>query len=342
VTDWSARSGFLPSLTATNRLKKLPNDGGDERPAPPEDLAMATVAKQIDTVLGPHFEIADRLALHYGRLYRMSNTLRTTVALPSTLGALMAFYGPPAISRLGFLIQLIILGGTLGIYVFDRRAEWHRRFLDYRFLAEHLRSSRTMALFGSTAALPRLPPHLAGGAGDWIAYRLRTTVRSLGLVSAKVDPNYLSAVRRSVDAEISGQINFYESRAGRYRKIGNTLQRLGLSLYALGILFVVIRSAMAIGADSNGEAYTVMAELALVLPSAAPVFFSLRSQAEYNRLSQRYASMATQLRRIQDGLASNDVRRNRIERMAREMCNVLLGEVSDWRLLIKARDLTPF
>ena len=335
-----SRGGLSRSTRHATPLAPAREAGGGAQ-AREGSSAVAAVTAQVDAVLAPHFEAADRLAVRYAKLYRLSGRLRYLIGLPTILGELLAFYGPPNLSRIGFLIVLITTGSMLAIYAIDRTQQWHRRFLDYRFLAEHLRASRVMALLGSTVALPRLPSDRAGDPADWVAFRLRGAIRALGLVQARADAAYLGAVRDAVAAEIRSQLTFYEQRAKRFGSFASWLQRLGLSLYVLGLGFTVIRYSMAVAAYS-GDLYNLTAELALVLPALGPIFFGLRSQSEYNRLSQRYASMAKELHRMQNALVSDDVRRNRVERLAREMVHVLLAEVSDWRVLIRARDVAPF
>ncbi|MBV9969521.1 MAG: hypothetical protein JO228_06030, partial [Xanthobacteraceae bacterium] len=92
---------------------------------------------------------------------------------------------------------------------------------------------------------------------------------------------------------------------------------------------------------TTGPMLSLTAELALVTQSLVPVFFGLRSQNEYERLSQRYGSMARELRSTLVELAHVELNRAAVERVARRFTSMVLAEVSDWQILIKARDLEP-
>ncbi|MBV9755917.1 MAG: hypothetical protein JO047_02590, partial [Alphaproteobacteria bacterium] len=113
-----------------------------QRPQWHDPPALAGALGQIDAVLRPPFAAADELAIRYGELYRLSSTLRFLALLPATLATFFAFYGSNTMSRLGFLVLVIVTLGTLLIWFLDRKTGWHRRFLDYRLLAEHLRHAR--------------------------------------------------------------------------------------------------------------------------------------------------------------------------------------------------------
>jgi hypothetical protein len=323
-----------------------------EEPAPPQPPpevvvpgahapVVASVLKRVDAVIPPHFATADRLAIRYGALYRASSALRYLAVLPATLGLLLAFYAPPLLSRLGFMTQLVVLAGTLVLFWIDRRAGWHRRFLDYRYLAEHLRHTRLLALFGSTEALPRLPPHQATAASDWVNWHLRSVVRSLGLVSARVDPAYTREAGDMLRREVADQVHFYATRARRFAALSMRLRAAGAALFMLGLVLTAVRVGMAI-LGVAGSLYQLSAELALVVPALAPICFGLESQNEYSRLSQRFGAMVRQLRRTLNGLSSHRENHTQIERIARDAVSVMLAEVSDWRILIKVRDLSPY
>ena len=90
------------------------------------------------------------------------------------------------------------------------------------------------------------------------------------------------------------------------------------------------------------RAYVVSAELALFIPAFAPIFLGIRSQNEYERLSQRYGSMAGEFRRIEQTLNDSAVSQNQTEEIARNIVSVMQGEISDWRVLIKARSIDPY
>ncbi len=322
-------------MSRRSRAKPAPKPGtskGAQVALDPSTLS------QVDQIIAPHYDAADILSIRYARLYRTSALLRYLSVLPATIAAFYAFDGTPLESRLGFLAQLVVLGGTLLIYYFDERGQWHRRFLDYRFLAEHLRQSRLMALFGSTAALPRLPPHLAATASDWVNWRLHAVVRSLGLITARVDAPYLDGAREEARRELGSQIAYYDQRAIRYAALSRILRRIGVYFFAGGLAFTVVRELMAVLGYSGG-AYRLSAELALFIPAFAPVFLGIRSQNEYERLSQRYGSMAGEFRRIEQTLNDSAVSPNETEGVARNIVSVMQGEVSDWRVLIKARNI---
>ena len=319
-----------------NRLppRSLPKAAAPPPVSGPQPAAFA----EVEAVLGREFSASDRLAVRYAAYYRLAATARYLSVVPATIAALVSIYGVWPWAQLGVVVQMAVLAGTLLIAYADHREQWHHRFLDYRLLAEHLRSTRLMALFGSTGPLAKLPPHLAASTVDWVNWRLRDDVRSLGLVSARVDAGYRQALAERLQQEIEGQLQFYRARSGRFGDLAQILGRFGVALFVVGLACTLARQGLAM-LSVTGLLFNLAAGLALVIPAFAPVFLGVQSQNEYRQLSRRYAAMADQLVRI-ERKAKSAVELSELEHIARNLVAVMLAEVSDWHALIGARGIS--
>jgi hypothetical protein len=324
----------------------------------PADAAIAAAERP----LTPALEAADQLAVRYATLYRASISLRYVAVLPAVLAGLIPIYVHAGWSRpLSFGVQLLSLV-TFSIGFNDRHNGWHRRFLDYRFLAEHLRYAPLMALFGSTSTLPRLPPYQAAANSDWVNWYLRFQLRRLGLVPARRDADFQDRAHALLARQIDEQIDYYAARAADATLLAARLQKAtkiayftyaGLSIVALivGMLKYNPKNDFAAAVrdlhGAGGFWHTTLGLLFLAGLSAGIIgnlwgaISGFRGQREYFRLSQRYDAMVRQLGQLKARL-SNDDTPGQVERVAREAVEAMLAEVSDWRVLIKARDFSTY
>ncbi len=313
-----------------------------------------------EAMLAPALEAADLLAVRYATLYRASISLKWLAVFPSAFAALVLLYVQASWAAPLSLVALLVSGITFLIGFNDKHNGWHRRFLDYRFMAEHLRYAPLMAMFGSTSTLPRLPPYQAAANSDWVNWYLRFTLRRLGLVAARRDGAFLARMRQLVAAQLADQAGFYAARGADAQLVARRLQFATMIAYfaawGLGILGSVLKftgvkdvNAALHGAAGRDGAITALLSLLFLLAAASSVFGMIwpaisgfRAQREYFRLSQRYEAMVRQLGQLEARLARDGGLPGQVERVAREAVEAMLAEVSDWRVLIKARDFSAY
>jgi len=313
-----------------------------------------------EAALLPALEAADQLAVRYATLYRASISLKWLTVFPSALAALLLLYVQARWAAPLSLVALLVSCATFAIGYNDRHNGWHRRFLDYRFMAEHLRYAPLMALFGSTGTLPRLPPYQAAANSDWVNWYLRFCLRRLGLVPARRDAAFGARMRQLVTAEIAGQMDFYAARTADAQLLARRLQVATMLVYfaawGLGIVGSILKyagvtdipAAEIAAAGGHGTLAMLTAILFLLAASSSifgmlwPAISGFRAQREYFRLSQRYDAMVRQLGQLEARLARDGAIPGQVERVAREAVNSMLAEVSDWRVLIKARDFSAY
>jgi hypothetical protein len=164
------------------------------------------VSEQINCQYRTHYAWADKLADYYANLYRSSFVAIYLMGASAVLFALFTWVKPLqpllgantheeavwSVLELG-LILLILLIYWLGI-----RRHWHKRWIDYRLLAEQLRHMRFLAPLGRTLPAFRVPAHDVHGdpRRSWVNWHFRAIAREAGLVNARIDTGYLEAYRQ--------------------------------------------------------------------------------------------------------------------------------------------------
>ena len=335
LATWFVRGVERWLLVAARPEPQPQNEPPPELPSSVDDPL-----RLFDSVVEPHRRSFDLLATRYAALYRSAFTVRLLAVLPATAFGIISLYAAPTLANLGLSGQLLVLAVTLIIAGLDARLGWHRRFVAYRYLAEHLRQSRLLALFGGTGALA--PPHLDRKPlpEDWADAVLRRIVRAAGLPSLNGGGGFIAAAGAIICHEMAEQRDFYLARAAKFAVLGQRLKVAGTVLYIAGFGFTLLRLVLGPVSHVPGLA-TTLALLAMIAPALSPVFFGLRSWNEYASLSDRYLATGHRLSRLLHLYRLHPANRAKLETIATTAAALMLAETKEWQSAIKGHDLKP-
>jgi hypothetical protein len=296
----------------------------------------------------------DELAKRYALRYRMAALFRYIFGALVILGTFIGFYFDKPHQPWGFGLQAVAVIAILLLTHINARAKWHRKMVDYRFLAEHLRHCPSMAALGYVLPAARYPAHQAGEEASWVNWHFRGLNRLRGLPDGVLDVANLIALRGDAYARIVSQKNWYQSKSEHCRRLAKALTVAGLVTFVSGLIITALRPvgfALTAWADPAliAEISKMLVpadvlrlrlnEIALVLPALAPIFFGLLSLAEYSRMAERYGAMADYLEDAGEEFAKTEPSRRRLLPRLVSITGVMLAEVSDWRVLIKSKTL---
>lgn len=319
-----------PALTATWVSREAESLG-------PETGASA------NRLLHPHFAWADSLATYYGDRYRSAFVVIYGLGVATVgLGVLGLAHGSAAhVGRLDLRLWLTLslLTVIVGIwYVGGFVKHWHRRWLDYRILAEYLRQIGYLAPLGSISPRVRTPPHRSSGdpGNSWMAWQARAITRELGVTSARFDGPFLEAARTTICRDwLDSQAAYHRETARRSQRMEHLLHWAGLALFALAFVTTV------------GAIYReleVFTAVEAIFPAFGSALAAIRGQAELERLARRSEGIAEWLEEMIEKLelynphpgtsASHALRVT-----AESAANVMLDEVLDWRVVLEIRPL---
>ena len=309
----------------------------------------ATLSSYVLKGLAPHFAWADALALHYGQKYRWS------VRLSYFAGAFAVFfavagllddvfkqiYGDPPkyLAEIWIAIELTLIVIVLAITAVGNYFGWHRRWLNYRMLAEELRSVRFLCMLGDSLPSPHVAAHLAfAHSGDnWPTWHAQKVVRELGLAPVKLDSVYLAAVTRwLIEVEVTGQLSYHTDTATRFRKNDRVLHVAGMLLFIASLPVCLLHFFA--GDDWQK---TAILFAAAVLPAFGGALFGVRNHGEHLRLAHRSHAMAGAYSAIRGQLIGlpKPVRSEMLRTVGRKILNVMREETVDWRAVLHDRPL---
>lgn len=302
----------------------LPATGGP--PVPP-------VARTIDAL---HAR-ADWLALHFRR--RVQHSLLLVHSLAVLTGLLLMVYSEFDAERglLAVVLGLFALG--YGVARIGQRRDWHRRYLDYRVLAEGLRVQCYWTLAGVPAAqrvrfaydsfLQKQDVELG-----WIRHVMRSV--DLGGQAAGTDEGLHWVVANWVgDGGEAGQLGYYRRRCAERERKHQLTERVGrLSLAtSLGSAVVLLVAAPRLGAVANWL---------LVLTAVAALFAGVREAYSHKRADKELIKQYRFMNRVFGSAAqrlattADPVRRRQV---LEALGQAALEEHAEWILMHRERPL---
>lgn len=299
-------------------------------PAPPTATAL-----RIDQL----FRVADWLAVHFQRRVRQS--LLAIHALAVLMGLSFLAYSELDASRWFIAVFLGLFALGFAWWRVGESRQWHRRYLDYRVLAEGLRVQFHLALAGATN---RDSPSFAYDSFlqkqdielGWIRHVMR--MPSLyGNPGERPAPEWLDWVMRQwAGNHGAGQIGYFRHRADERARHYLRTRKLGNACLALGLLTAAALLAFNPWIDAPLDGWL------LVLMGMLPLIAGVREAYSYKKadkeLIKQYRFMARiygNARQRLDRARDDDERR----RILRALGAAALEEHAEWILLHRERPL---
>jgi hypothetical protein len=280
---------------------------------------------------------ADGMASHYQK--RMQSVLRATHVCALFTGLVYISYSDFSGDRRLLLLLLTLMLLALGVTVLAARRAWHRKYLDYRALAEGLRVQFYWAAAGVTSGNVSKFAHdnflqMQDTDLGWI----RNVMRVAGTQCDAAPNAESSGVRFVLDEwigdENSGQLGYYR------RKIGERLvrQRATQRVARLGLLatFISLAALLLVGSglpDAVQNPVTYLMGCTLLLVGVRQSYAKSTAESE---LIKQYEFMhrifRNARRRLDD--AESDAERRRI---LKSLGDAALEEHAQWILMHRER-----
>ncbi len=280
----------------------------------------------------PQFVRASLLAGRYQSRHMIAGSLTYVLAAMAVATVTLQrifLPGYPQFLWIEFIWILLILI----VLKLSHRNDWHRKWIDYRFLAERLRAALFLCVAGIRCEPPRAPPHLSLShrpddwmvrAFEWIWNR-RMQVPKLEFESLK---NFLLA------AWIDDQVSWYRNTSERHRRKHMLLSYFGEALFLLTLVVAAIEAAQIILFLPAGfySVADILKSMATILPAVGAALAGIRVHREYLRNAERYSHMAAHLSSISERLKeAKDMKT--LTRLLEEANELMLRENQDWRVV---------
>jgi hypothetical protein len=282
---------------------------------------------------------ADRLATHFAQTYRSGHIFNFVLGGFAVCLGLAAFMAPRLRFDEAALETLITIAIILNAYI-GRKEEWHRRWLDYRQLAERLRPMRSLKLLGIAAPDPPgtetnpVPKR-------WIDWYASGIWRAMGCPSGSIDRTCAGRLGEAIaDHEVAPQMSYHQRNARQIELLDRRLEQIGTALFA-ATLVVTVATVIGLGIGANfvhdyGNWFTLVSA---GFPALGTAVFGIRFQADFGGDAVRSMATSNTLRQIDEELRKG-VTLSRAADLAEQAARVMLSDLDEWRLVNQQRDLS--
>jgi hypothetical protein len=301
--------------------------------APP---GVAAVAAPVDAV----FRGADWLAIHYQS--RVTLALRALYTLAALMGlAFIAFSDLPGLDLMVYPFLGFFAAGIV-IYWFADRGGWHRKYLDYRALAEGLRVQFYLVSAGAMAGRTTKFAHdnflqKQDVELGWIRNVMRYSGR-LGDISAqrREGLDFVSREWVGTPHPGTGQLAYYQRKAIERTGLWRRTQALSMFCLWTGIGIAILLAIF------NRHIEGGWRDLAIVLMGVLPLTAAVREAYAQKRaekeLIKQYIFMARIFGNARQRLESADSD-NKRRQILKALGDAALEEHAQWILIHRERPL---
>lgn len=281
---------------------------------------------------------ADRLATHFAQTYRSGHIFAFVLGGAAVCLGLSSFMAPQ--HKIYFAVAEIIV--TVAIILnamIGNRNAWHRRWLDYRQLAERLRPMRSLKLLGIAAPDPpgtRTNPVPR----RWIDWYAIAIWRAMGAPGGVIDRAGAKCLAVAVaDYEVEPQMRYHRRNAGLIESLDHRLEWGGTGLFA-ATLIVAGSNLLGIltGARFVDDYGNWLNLIEAGFPALGTAIFGIRFQADFGGDALRSMTTAQTLERIDTELRK-DIDLTRAADLTEQAARVMLSDLDEWRLVNQQRQL---
>ena len=289
-------------------------------------------------VLESAYSWSDRLAGHFAQTYRSGHVFNFVLGGIAVCIGLSGFMAPHASLQLAlfeFIITLaIILNTKMGV-----RNQWHRRWLDYRQLAERLRPMRSLKLLGLAAPDP--PGSVTNPVSarwiDWYAGRIWGAI---GCPNGLIDADREAELARAVAAfEIAPQVAYHHKSAGQIDTLDQRLEMVAGWMFQATLLVSITVIAGYVFAPVIVQEFNSWFQLVSSgFPALGTAVFGIRFQGDFGGSAVRSEATANTLGQI-DAELMRGVGLPRAADLTEQAARIMLADLDEWRLVNQQQDL---
>ena len=296
---------------------------------------------QATGAIGRLFGAADWLAIHFQR--RVLFAMRTIYTVAAFMGiAFMCYADLPAQDYMIFVfLALFAIGVSLSVLA--RRRGWHRKYLDYRALAEGLRVQGYWRRAGLSVT------HDSEFAHDnflqkqdvelgWIRNVMRAAGLEAELEGRAADPDALKAVIAEWVGESgkSGQLSYYERRAAQRTRLHRITESLGSVSLWLGMAISVFLAVFVLRLSQDAKTLLVAVMASVSIVAAVREAYAYRKAdkeliKQYRFMCRIFAGARSALDRTQNPDEQREI--------LRALGEAALAEHAEWTLMHRERPL---
>jgi len=288
------------------------------------------------------FSFVDHLSIRYAQIYRSVYVFSYAAAATAVLLALLSLVLPAPVKPYLVGAEVVLIVMILVLIGQGARRQWHRRWLEYRRLAELLRHLRLLLPLAAAARFDRPGNRSGRRSRSWISWYARAIEREIPVPNLVVDLDYLAAVRDAVrEAELKAQIAYNRNNAIAMQKASDRLHALGSSLFFA--TFVVCVADLAVYFLSPELAATYRewgVVLTALFPTIGAAVNAIRAQGDFQSVAERSEETARNLEALDAALIEEPLEFARLADRVEKVADLLMADLVEWHVLFRTLPLS--
>lgn len=289
-------------------------------------------------VLELAYSCSDRLATHFAQTYRSGHVFNFVLGGLAVCVGLMGNILNRDLLELalaeGSITAAILINTRLGV-----KCEWHRRWLDYRQLAERLRPMRSLKLLGIAAPDP---PGSATNpvARRWIDWYAAGVWRAMGCPSGRLDKERVTGLAEAIaEFELAPQVSYHRRHAHQIDLLDERLEKIAASLFwTTLIVSVLVVVGLAIMPDAVMQYDPWFDLIGAGFPALGTAVFGIRFQGDFGGSAVRSLAAANALEQIEMEMRGV-TRLQRASDLTEQAARTMLVDLEEWRLVNQQQEL---
>ena len=303
----------------------------------------------IERILLSAFSAADHLAVFYSLVYRSTYVFNFLFAAVTVALALTGIFIHHADIKIPFVTaELVIIITILITWYYGNKLQWHRRWLEYRRLAESLRHMRILAPLGSEGPIDRPGRNLDVDAQDWVNWYAWSLRRLIPLPDRAVDKAYLAAMREAVrSGEIAGQAQYHTENARRIAKLEVRMHHAGQALFGvtggLCALYIALYALGVLPKPDNPLTDLVLGAFTLLtalFPTLGAALGAIHAQGDFKTVAEQSKRTASRLAAVDKILADEPLDFARLADRIQKTSDIMMVDLEEWQTVFRTRPLS--
>ena len=286
---------------------------------------------------------ANFLAIRYAQMFRSGHITNYALSAAAVIVALTGLLAPE-IKIFLVRTELVLIGLLFYNTSAGKKGDWHRRWLQYRHLAESLRPLVYLKRSGLSGPPFRTDfisgAHRREAGTDWTRWYAAAIWREMASPGGDMtDAEVAALARAAIEEQVMPQAEYHDVNAERMRHLDHRLHEVGELLMGFVIATCIL---YIIGYFAMHEVVKSMTNLLVVLtaglPAAGAAVFGMRGHGEHLLQASRSAESAAALRQNARRLSEIDT----IEGLAEELQTtsyIMLADLNEWTTAYSERSL---
>lgn len=343
--NWRLEYPILLALLRIKRLASRPWRQGTIEKDMRDDWEAVLIADPpgARVPLARAYAWANFLGIRYAQLFRSSHVTNYALSTAAVILALVGLLFPKA-KVLLVIAELTTIGLLYLNTQMGKRGDWHRRWLQYRHLAESLRPLIYLKRTGIIST-PFRSDIVRGELGqetgaDWTRWYAAAIWREMDCPQGVLEVAKLQELAHAVVTEqIGPQASYHHTNARRMHQLDHRLHELGnflmgavIASCALFLIGYVLLKEWVVGLTS------LFIFLTAGLPAIGSAVFGLRGHGEHLLAASRSQQTAIALQKIAARLQHT----TKLEELATQLestAAIMLADLNEWTLTYRERSL---